>query len=125
MLELADGAYDTAKTAAKKAAGKAMEAVQRCVASGRAKVQEVRDQVAVKARTGWMLAIALAALAKRFRKQLLVAVLVGVLVGVAFQVGGREIASVGCGLAGFAGSLVANAVSRLKRALPLLVRGTL
>ena len=119
------GAYATAKTVAKKAASKAMEVVRRCVATGRAKLQEVREKVGKKARTGWMLAVALAALAKRFRKQLLVAVLVGVLVGVAFYVSGREIASVGCGLAGFVASLVANAVSRLKKALPLLVRGTL
>jgi hypothetical protein len=116
---------DTAKMVAKKAAGKATQAVRRCVASGRAKLEEVREEVSKKARTGWMLAVALAAVAKRFRKQILVALVVGALVGVAFYVGGREIASVGCGLAGFVASLLTSAVSRLKRALPLLVRGAL
>jgi hypothetical protein len=115
------GACDTAKTVAKKAACKAMEAVQRCVATGRAKLQEAREQVAVKARTGWLLAVALAMLAKRFSKQLLVALVVGVLVGVAFYVSGREIASVGCGLAGFVGSLATGVVNRLRRVLPFLV----
>jgi hypothetical protein len=115
------GAFDTAKTVAKKAARKAMESVHRCVAAGRTKLEEVRDQVSKKARTGWMLAVALAAVAKRFRKQLLVALVVGVLVGVACYFSGREIASVGCGLAGFVGSLATAAVSRLRRMLPFLL----
>jgi hypothetical protein len=117
------GAYDTAKTVAKKAASKATEAVQRCLATGRRKLQEVREQVAVKARTGWMLAVALAALAKRFRKQLLVALAVGVLVGVVCYLGGREVASLGCALAGFTASLATGVVNRLRRLLPLLVGG--
>jgi hypothetical protein len=114
-------AFDTAKTVAKKAAGKALEAVRRCVAIGRAKLGEVREQVGKKARTGWMLAVAVAALAKRFRKQLLVALVVGILVGIAFYLGGREVASVGCGLAGFVCSLATAAVNRLRRVLPFLV----
>jgi hypothetical protein len=112
------GAYDTAKTLAKNAASKATQAVRRCVASGRAKLQDVREEVSKKARTGWMLAIALAAVAKRFRKQLLVALVVGVLVGVACYFSGREIASVGCGLAGFVVSLATGAVNELRRMLP-------
>jgi hypothetical protein len=115
------GAYDTAKTVTKKAASKALGAMHRTVAEMCVKVQEAREQVAVKARTGWMLAVALAAVAKRFRKQLLVALAVGVLVGVACYVGGREIASVGCGLAGFVCSLATGAVNRLRRVLPFLV----
>jgi hypothetical protein len=118
-------AWDTAVTVARTAGSRAMEAVRRCLAAGRAKLQEVREQVSRKARAGWLLGLALAALARRFRKQLLAALLVGVLVGVAFYLGGREVASVGCGLAGFVASLVANAVSRLKKVLPSLVRGAL
>jgi hypothetical protein len=114
-------AWDTAKAVARTAGGKALEAANRCLIAGRAKLQEVREQVSRKVRAGWMLAIALAALAKRFRKQLLVALGVGVLVGVVFYLGGREIASVGCGLAGFAGSLATGAVNRLRRMLPFLV----
>jgi hypothetical protein len=97
-----------------------MEAANRCLIAGRAKLEEVREQVATKARTGWMLAVALAALARRFRKQLLVAAGVGVLVGVVCYLGGREIASFGCGLAGFAASLATGAVNRLRRMLPFL-----
>jgi hypothetical protein len=115
------GAYDTAKTVAKKAATKAMEVVQRCVANGRAKLQEVRKQVSKKARTGWMLGVAVAAVARRFRKQFLVALVVGVLVGVVCYFGGREIASVGCGVAGFAASLATAAANRLRRMFPFLV----
>jgi hypothetical protein len=114
-------AWDTAVTVARLAGSKVMEAANRCLIAGRAKLQEVREQVRSKARTGWMLAVALAALAKRFRKQVLVALTVGVLVGVVFYLGGREVASVGCGLAGFAGSLATGAVNRLRRMLPFLV----
>jgi hypothetical protein len=46
---------------------------------------------------------------------------VGALVGVAFYLGGREVASVGCGLAGFVASLATGAVNRLRRMLPFLV----
>jgi hypothetical protein len=111
----------TASVVARTACGKAMEGVQRCVATGRAKLQEVREEVSKKARTGWMLAIALAAVAKRFRKQLLIALVVGVLVGVACYFSGREIASIGCGLAGFVVSLATGAVNRVRRVLPFLV----
>jgi hypothetical protein len=113
--------WHTAKAVARTAGSKAVEAVCRCLIAGRAKLQEVREQAARKARAGWMLAIALAALAKRFRKQMLVAVGGGVLVGVVFYLGGREVASIGCGLAGFAGSLATAAVNRLRRMLPFLV----
>jgi hypothetical protein len=115
------GAWGTAKAVARVAGSKALEAANRCLIAGRAKLQEVREQVGRKARTGWMLAIALAALARRFRKQVLVALSVGVLVGVVCYLGGREVASVGCGLAGFAGSLATGAVNRLRRMLPFLV----
>jgi hypothetical protein len=114
-------AYDTAEPVARTAGNKAMEPVHRCVANGRVKLQELREEVSNKARPGWMLAVALAALANRFRKQFLVALAVGVLVGVAFYVGGREIASVGCGLAGFLVSVPSGAVNRLRRVLPFMV----
>jgi hypothetical protein len=115
------GAWDTAKAVARLAGSKAMEVASRCLVAGRAKLQEVREHARSKARSGWMLAIALAALAKRFRKQLLVALGVGVLVGVVCYLSGREVASIGCGLAGFVGSLATGAVNRLRRMLPFLV----
>jgi hypothetical protein len=116
-----ENAWHTAKAVARVAGGKAVKAANRCLIAGRAKLQEVRQRVRSKARASWMLAIALAALAKRFRKQVLVALGVGVLVGVICYFGGREIASIGCGLAGFTGSLATGAVNRLRRMLPFLL----
>jgi hypothetical protein len=119
LTGVARDAWDAAKAVARLAGGRAVEAVHRVAADARAKADEVREQVAAKARVCWLLALALAALARRFRKQLLVAVLVGVLVGVAFYLGGREVASLGCAAAGFAGSLATGAVNRLRRMLRL------
>jgi hypothetical protein len=47
--------------------------------------------------------------------QLGVAVGVGVLMGAVCYLGGREVASMGCGLAGFMGSLAMDAVDRFRR----------
>jgi len=79
------------------------------------KVQQARKEIVRSIRKGWMLMTVLAALAKRFRTQLLLAVSAGVLVGVVCYFAGREIASIGCGLAGFLGSLATGAVNRLRR----------
>jgi hypothetical protein len=62
-----------------------------------------------------MWTVALAALAKRFCLQLGVAVGVGVLLGAVCYVGGREIASMGCGLAGLVGTMATDAVERVRR----------
>src|SRR5262245_44160735 len=85
------------------------------------KVEQARKEIVRSIRKGWMLMTALAALAKRFRKQLVVAVGVGLLVGVVCYFAGREIASIGCGLTGFVGSLTTGAVNRLRRMLPFLI----
>jgi hypothetical protein len=85
------------------------------------KVRQARKEIVRSIRKGWMLMTALAMLAKRFRTQLVVAVGVGVLVGVVCYFAGREIASIGCGLSGFLGSLATGAVNRLRRMLPFLI----
>jgi len=85
------------------------------------KVQQGRKEIVRSIRKGWMLMTTLAALANRFRKQVLLAVGVGVLVGVVCYFAGREIASIGCGLAGFVGSLATGVVNRLRRMLPFLI----
>jgi hypothetical protein len=90
------------------------------VATAGVKLRQARKEIVQRARSGWMLMAALAALAKRFRTQLLVALGIGVLVGVVCYFAGREVASLGCGLAGFVGSLASGAVSRLRRILPWL-----
>jgi hypothetical protein len=87
------------------------------VAAAGAKARQAGKEIARRARGGWMLVAALAALAKQFRTQLLVAVGIGVLVCAVCYFAGREVASLGCGLAGFVGSLASGAVSRLRRML--------
>jgi hypothetical protein len=89
--------------------------------TARTKVRQAGKQAVQAARSGWMLAVALAALVKRFRTHLIVAVGIGLLVGGVCYVGGREVASVGCGLAGFAASLASRAWSRLRQMLPQLM----
>jgi hypothetical protein len=79
------------------------------------KVHQAGKQITQRAKTCWMWMVALAALAKRFRLQLTMALGVGVLVTVVCYLGGREIASLGCGVAGFMGSLATDAVNRVRR----------
>jgi hypothetical protein len=98
--------------------GKVKKTADPVVTAAGVKVHKAREQVARCTRSGWMLASALAALGRRYRKQLAVAIGVGVLVGVVCYVGGREIASIGCGLAGFVGSLTSDTLKRLRRLLP-------
>jgi hypothetical protein len=98
--------------------GKVKETAGPFVTAAGVQVHKAREQVARCTRSGWMLATALAALAKRFRKQVAIALGVGILVGVVCYLGGREIASVGCGLAGFVASLATRAWHRLRQLLP-------
>jgi hypothetical protein len=93
------------------------------VAAAGVKARQARKEIVRRARSGWMLMAAMAALAKRFRKQLLVAAGIGVLVGAVCYFAGREIASLGCGLAGFAGSLASDAMTRLRQILRWPVGG--
>jgi hypothetical protein len=104
------GAWSKVKTVAKSLASAASS-----------KAKQVGKQIRQRAKTCWMWTVALAALAKRFRLQLGVAVGVGVLLGVVCYLGGREIASMGCGLAGFAGSLATDTVHRVRRLYSSLV----
>jgi hypothetical protein len=91
------------------------------VAAAGVKARQAGKEIARRARGGWMLMMALAALAKRFRTQLLVAAGIGLLVGAVCYFAGREVASVGCGLAGFVGTLASDAMTRLRRMMPWLV----
>jgi hypothetical protein len=90
------------------------------VAAAGAKARQAGKAIARSARGGWMLMAALAALARRFRTQLLVAAGIGVLVGAVCYFAGREVASVGCGLAGFVGSLASRAMNRVRQILPFV-----
>jgi hypothetical protein len=103
------------KSTAKGACSRVKQMVSSLSAIAGGKVQKASQHVVQQAKMCWMWTIALAALAKRFRLQLLVAVGIGVLVGAVCYMGGREIASFGCGLAGFVGSLATDAVDRVRR----------
>jgi hypothetical protein len=93
------------------------------VAAAGVKARQAGKEIARRARGGWMLMMALATLGRRFRTQLLVAAGIGVLVGVVCYFAGREVASVGCGLAGFVGTLASGAMTRLRQILPWLAGG--
>jgi hypothetical protein len=103
------------KSTVKGACSRLKEMVSSLATATSTRVHQVGKQITQRAKTCWMWTVALAALAKRFRLQLGVAVGVGLLVGVVCYLGGREIASLGCGLAGFVGSLATDAVDRVRR----------
>ena len=75
-------------------------------------VATIGQQIAKTARRGWMLATVLATLAKQYRVHLAASLAVGAVIGLACWLGGREVASVGCGLSGFAGSLATRGMQR-------------
>jgi hypothetical protein len=80
-------------------------------------------QAVALAWNGWLLLLAIVCLANDFRKPLLIAAGVGVVVGLGSYLAGPVVASLACGVAGFAGSLAASALDGLRRLLaaePLL-----
>jgi hypothetical protein len=103
------------KSTVKGACSQLKQMVSSLATAASTKVQKARQQVVHRAKMCWMWTVALAVLAKRFRFQLGMAVSIGILVGVVCYLGGREIASLGCGLAGFVGSLATDAVDRVRR----------
>jgi hypothetical protein len=121
LVGTAKGTWAKVVVTARMAIDKVKTTTKPLVTAANAKAQQIREEIARRARSCWMLAVALAAIAKRFRTQLVVAAGVGVLVGAVCYLGGREIASIGCGVAGFVGSLAGNALSRLRQLLPFLV----
>jgi hypothetical protein len=96
------------------------ETVRSVIAAVSVKVQQAHKQIVCRVRAGWMLTLALVALTRRFRSQLVVALGVGMIVAITCYLAGREIASTVCGLAGFAGALATSALNRLRRVLPFL-----
>jgi hypothetical protein len=75
-------------------------------------IRSLGSKVAKTARSGWMLATVLAAMAKAYRFQLATSLAIGCVIGLACWLGGREVASVGCGLSGFAGTLATRVLPR-------------
>jgi hypothetical protein len=114
LVGTAKGALNTATTAGKTVALNMIETVGCCLAIAQTLGLNVRARAVERARVSWLQAVILVSLAKRFRKELLVAIGVGLVVGVTCYVGGRELAAVVSGLAGFAGSLTASVLNRLR-----------
>ncbi len=69
------------------------------------------------ARRVWLAAFVVRALARRFRRVLLVAVLSGLVVGLGCYLAGPAVASALSGLAGFVATLAASLLARLRRVL--------
>jgi hypothetical protein len=109
------------KATVKAAWSKAKTVASSLATAASSKAKQVGKQAIQRAKIGWMWTVAIVALAKRFRTHLLVAAGIGLLVGVVCYLGGREIASLGCGLAGFMGSLAMDAVDRVRRLYSSLV----
>jgi len=101
-------ARDTVRAVARRAKARALKASDRSLAAGRANVRRLCEQAAAKSRAGWLLLVALAALGKPLRGQLLVALGVGVMTGLVAYLAGPLVVPVACGLAGFVASLLAG-----------------
>jgi predicted small secreted protein len=75
-------------------------------------IRSFGHKVAKAARRGWMLASVLTAMARQYRFHLATSLAIGCVIGLACWLGGREVASVGCGLSGFAGTLATRVLPR-------------
>jgi hypothetical protein len=71
----------------------------------------------VFARRVWLARLMVRPLVRRFRKPLLVALASGLVIGLGCYLAGPAVASTVSGLAGFAGTLAASLVGRLRRVL--------
>ena len=112
LVALAKQAWNSLKGTATPTVSAVSAAAKDMVSGTSETVTRIGQQIAKKARQGWMLATVLAALAKQYRFHLAASLAVGAVIGLACWLGGREVASVGCGLSGFAGSLATRAVHR-------------
>jgi hypothetical protein len=77
----------------------------------------VRQGLAAFARRLWSTVVVGAVLAYRYRRALVIALVLGTLIGLGCYLAGPAVASFVCGLAGFIGSLVASALSHIRRVL--------
>jgi len=112
LIALAKRTWASLKGSATPAVSAATTATKDVVSATSQTVTRIGERIARTARRGWMLATVLAALAKQYRVHLATSLAVGAVIGLACWLGGREVASVGCGLSGFAGSLATRAVQR-------------
>jgi hypothetical protein len=96
---------------------RAAEAVAALREGHEALVSRARRGLTTFARRVWLAGFVLRSLARRFRRPLLVALASGLLIGLGCYLAGPTVASTVSGLAGFAGTLIANLLGRLRRVL--------
>jgi hypothetical protein len=96
---------------------KAVEAVSTLQEGRQRVVGRIRGGMSAFARRVWLGGFLMAVLARRFRRPLLIALATGAVIGLGCYLAGPVVASTVSGLAGFAGSLAAGTVSRLRRIL--------
>jgi hypothetical protein len=96
---------------------RAVEAVSTLQEGRQRLVGRVRSGMSEFARRLWLGGFLLAALARRFRRPLLIALATGTVIGLGCYLAGPVVASTVSGLAGFAMSLAAGTMSRLRRVL--------
>jgi hypothetical protein len=106
LAEVARDTWETVTTAAQMVKGRALQAANQFLATGRAKLQQVRDRVTAGVRVGWMRLVVLVTLARQLRRRLLISLGVGVAVGLVVYLAGPLVVPVACGLVGFFGALL-------------------
>jgi hypothetical protein len=106
LAEVAQDTWDTATTAAQVVKVWALEAANQFLATGRAKLQQVRDRVTAGVRVSWMRLVVLATLARQLRRRMPVALGMGVAAGLVVYLAGPLVVPVACGLVGFFGALL-------------------
>jgi hypothetical protein len=115
LAEAARDTWDSVTTAGQVVKVWTLEAANHILAAGRAKAQQVRDQVTAGVRVGWMRLVVLATLVRQLRRRLPVALGVGVAAGLVVYLAGPLVVPVACGLAGFLGALLAGRPEPLRR----------
>jgi hypothetical protein len=108
-------AWDTVTTVAQAIKAGVMEASRCLVTVGRAKAEQIREQLTARARVWWMRLLVLATIARRTRRQLLVSLGVGVAFGLVAYLAGPVVVPVAFGLAGFIGALFVGGWAPLRR----------
>jgi hypothetical protein len=106
LAEAARDTWDSITTVGQVVKVWMLEAANHILATGRAKVQQVRDQVTAGVRVGWMRLVVLATLARQLRRRLPVALGVGVAAGLIAYLAGPLVVPVACGVVGFFGALL-------------------
>jgi hypothetical protein len=117
LLSAARGCWSWVTAVTGRGRHKAAQAVAALREGGEALAGRAGRGMSALARHMWLAGFVVWSLARRFRKPLLVALACGLVSGLGCYLAGPAVASIVSGLAGFAGSLAASALDRLRRIL--------